>query len=98
MWANHDWWDLYPHKRSMPLYTLLPGAPATSPESFRAATDHVIEQYLGHPSYWRIDDRPYFSFYDLTALEAGSAAARRRARRSTTSVPAHAARGVASCT
>jgi Glycosyltransferase WbsX len=71
MWANHDWWDLYPHKRAMPLYTLLPGAPATSPESFRAATDLVIERYLGHPSYWRIDDRPYFSLYDLGALEAG---------------------------
>ncbi len=71
MWANHDWWDLYPHKRAMPLYTLLPGAPSTAPDSFRAATDHVIAQYLGHPSYWRIADRPYFSFYDLTALETG---------------------------
>jgi hypothetical protein len=71
MWANHDWWDLYPHKRAMPLYTLLPGAPATAPDSFRAATDYVIERYLGHPSYWRLDDRPYFSLYDLGALETG---------------------------
>jgi Glycosyltransferase WbsX len=71
MWANHDWWDLYPHKRAMPLYTLLPGAPATAPDSFRAATDLVIERYFAHPSYWRIEGRPYFSIYDLGALEAG---------------------------
>jgi len=72
MWANHDWWDLYPHKRAMPLYTLLPGAPSTAPESFRRATDTVIERYLGHRSYWRLDGRPYFSIYDLGALEAGA--------------------------
>ena len=72
MWANHDWWDLYPHKRAMPLYTLLPGAPVTAPDSFRRATDHIIERYLGHQQYWRIDGRPYFSIYDLGALEAGA--------------------------
>jgi len=72
MWANHDWWDLYPHKRSMPLYTLVPGAPSTSPDSFVKATDHIIQTYLGHPSYWRVDGRPYFSIYELGTFEAGA--------------------------
>ncbi|MBM3861497.1 MAG: hypothetical protein FJ395_17870, partial [Verrucomicrobia bacterium] len=29
---------------------------------------HVINDYFKHPSYWKIDGRPYFSFYDLTRL------------------------------
>jgi hypothetical protein len=72
MWANHDWWDLYPHKRSMPLYTLIPGAPSTSPGSFVKATDYVIENYLGHPSYWKVDGKPYFSIYELGTFETGA--------------------------
>lgn len=35
---------------------------------FEKIGDHVIKDYFLHPSYWRIDGRPYFSFYDLTKL------------------------------
>ena len=31
----------------------------------------MIHDYFLHPSYWRIDGRPYFSFYDLTRLLDG---------------------------
>jgi hypothetical protein len=74
MWADQDWWDLYPQKRARlstasPYETLIPGA--TKPDSFRAMTDYVIATYFGHPSYWRVSGRPYFSFYDLGILQAG---------------------------
>ena len=36
--------------------------------TFDKICDHVIKDYFQHPSYWRIEGRPYFSFYDLTKL------------------------------
>jgi len=39
-----------------------------TPATFEKICDHVIKDYFQHPSYWRIDGRPYFSFYDLTKL------------------------------
>lgn len=39
-----------------------------SPAGFDRITRHVIEDYFKHPSYWRIDGKPYFSFYDLGKL------------------------------
>lgn len=68
MWANHDWNDLYP-ARSGPQATLLP-AP-NSRYHARCAFRHVIERYLTHPSYWRIDGAAYFSLYDVPAFVAG---------------------------
>jgi hypothetical protein len=35
------------------------------------AVEHVIERYFAHPSYWRIDGKPYFSIYELTTLMRG---------------------------
>lgn len=74
MWADQDWWDLYPQKRapfqtSQPYTTLIPGT--TPLGSFRAMTDYVINTYMGHPSYWRVGGGLYFSFYDLGLLQAG---------------------------
>jgi hypothetical protein len=31
----------------------------------------LIENSLGHPSYWRVDGAPYFSIYDLPGLVRG---------------------------
>jgi hypothetical protein len=74
MWADQDWWDLYPQKRARfqtpePYEVQIPGA--TSLDSFRAMTDYVIDNYLGHPSYWTVDGGLYFSIYDLSTLQAG---------------------------
>jgi hypothetical protein len=73
MWANHDWVDIHPLKRSPKPFenaTLLcPGA--VTPETFETIMDHCIETYFNHPSYWLIDGRPYFSFYELTKLMEG---------------------------
>lgn len=66
MWANHDWIDLHPCKRGTPLNTLYPGA--VSLETFEKIGDRLIEKYFQHPSYWKIDGKPYFSVYDLNLL------------------------------
>jgi hypothetical protein len=79
MWANHDWIDIHPYRRDAERTVLYPGA--VTPKTFRTIGDHVINSYFQHPSYWRIDGKPYFSFYDLTSLldSFGSVAATRAA-------------------
>ncbi len=69
MWANHDWINLFPAKRSVPPHTFARGA--VSRAVFEAATDHMVRHYFGHPSYWRVDGRPYFSIYELQRLIQG---------------------------
>jgi ketosteroid isomerase-like protein len=68
MWANHDWVEIHPYRRGAPQKVLYPGG--VKPETFSKICDHVIGDYFSHPSYWRIDGRPYFSFYDLSKLIA----------------------------
>ncbi len=70
MWANHDWiGNLFPYKKGEPQDVLYPGA--VTPENFDRICDHVIRDYFSHPSYWKIDGKPYFSYYDLTRLLEG---------------------------
>lgn len=66
MWANHDWFDIMPCKRDSPRKLLYPGK--VTPETFTRLGKHVIKDYFLQPSYWRIDGKPYFSFYDLSSL------------------------------
>jgi Glycosyltransferase WbsX len=66
MWANHDWMEIQPYKRGTPQKLVFPGK--VPPASFERICDHLIKDYFQHPSYWRIEGRPYFSFYDLTKL------------------------------
>jgi hypothetical protein len=78
MWANHDWIkNLFPYRKGDPQTVLYPGR--VSPENFAKICDHVVKDYFGHPSYWKIEGKPYFSFYDLTRLleNFGSVAATR---------------------
>lgn len=68
MWANHDWVELFPaRKYESPL--IHPGAVTRT--TFETIVDHVISTYFTHPSYWRIEGRPYFSVYELYRLIAG---------------------------
>jgi hypothetical protein len=66
MWANHDWADIHPHRRGTAYETKYPGT--VTPAAFEKIGDHLIKDYFTHPSYWKIDGKPYFSFYDLTKL------------------------------
>lgn len=69
MWANHDWLDIMPAKRTGKPTLQYPGA--VSRETFDRVTDHVISRYFSHPSHWNIDGCPYFSIYELTPLIRG---------------------------
>jgi len=66
MWANHDWRDIHPYKRGRKAKTLYKGV--FEKKTFDQVCDHVIGRYFKHPSYWKIDGKPYFSIYDLTKL------------------------------
>lgn len=66
MWANHDWLELHPYKRGAPQRLLYPGK--VSPEKFDEICDHVVKDYFLQPTYWKVDGRPYFSFYELSKL------------------------------
>ena len=79
MWANHNWVDIQPYKLGTPKRVLYPGA--VTPASFERIGDLLIKKYFAHPSYWRIEGRPYFSFYDLSRLleSFGSVEATRKA-------------------
>ena len=79
MWADHDWQEIQPRKLNVPLKLLYPGR--VSPRTFDKIADYVIAKYFKRPNYWRIDGRPYFSFYELSLLleSFGSAPATRAA-------------------
>lgn len=70
MWANHDWHDIHPAKRSMIRdhvhHTLYPGA--VKRETFDKICDLVIERYFKHPSHFKVNGAPYFSVYDIGAF------------------------------
>lgn len=66
MWANHDWVDLQPYKKGTPQKVVFPGK--VRPASFVKIGEHLIRDYFHHPSYWKIDGKPYFSYYDLSRL------------------------------
>ncbi len=68
MWANHDWFDIHPKKRSNKPELEYPGT--ITPETWDRMTDFLVETYFSHPSYWKIFGQPYFSIYDLTKLIA----------------------------
>jgi len=67
MWANHDWQgNWFPFTKGDAWETLYPGR--VSPECFETICDHIIQDYFSHPSYWKIDGKPYFSFFRLSEL------------------------------
>lgn len=89
MWANHDWQDWFPVKRTAGAA----GSPllcrgALSPAAFERFTDKIVADYFSQPNYLRIDGAPYFSLWDfqiavdgLGGLDATAAAfARFRAK------------------
>lgn len=66
MWANHDWLDIHPYRRGTPQKLMYPGR--VTPETFEKVGDHLVKDYFRLPNYWKVDGKPYFSFYELTKL------------------------------
>jgi hypothetical protein len=66
MWANHTWQDNHPASGTQPLSSLLPVR--HSPEDAERVIDAWCERYFRQPNYWRIDGRPWCSFFQLGPL------------------------------
>ncbi len=67
MWANHSWIDIHPAT----LENLKKGpellySGKITVETWEKITDYIIKNYFLHPSYWKIDGKPYFSIYDVS--------------------------------
>lgn len=73
MWANHDWLDIHPLKRSLALNNdaRLLYSGAIGEAAFERLINQCLNKYFRHPSYWLINGCPYFSIYELTKLMAG---------------------------
>lgn len=69
MWANHDWIDIHPYTRGTQAKLLYPGT--VTPEKFDEITTMLVKRYFSKKNYWRVDGKPYFSFYDLGNLIRG---------------------------
>lgn len=67
MYANHqNWNNNFPcraNEPSLPELTCI-----VDEETFIKATDYCIEKYFSHPSYWRVDGKIFFSFYEISTL------------------------------
>ena len=72
MWANHTYIDCHPFNPK----TNFGHAPIwrnseVSRAAFDRHTDDAIKSYFSQPNYWKIDGKPYFSFYELDRLIGG---------------------------
>lgn len=65
MWANHNWVDIFPLKRSQYQNPQLLYPGAVTEQTFDVMTDYIIEHYFSQPNYWKMDGCPYFSIYEL---------------------------------
>ncbi|MCP4309703.1 MAG: hypothetical protein GY790_00440 [Bacteroidetes bacterium] len=73
MWANHDWVEIFPADSANLLDAdgpdlLYPGK--VSLATWDKMTDYLVRTYFTHPSYWLIDQAPYFSIYDISKFIA----------------------------
>jgi len=69
MWANHDWEDIHPYTRGAKHNLLYPSK--VSAKRFEEIGDLLINQYFTKSNYWKIDDKAYFSIYDIQKFMDG---------------------------
>lgn len=70
MWANHDAGSLWNIEKShLPNKVVWPGK--VDRPTFDTIVDRVIERYMKHPTYYKIDGKPVFSIYELGTLIKG---------------------------
>ena len=66
MWANHPWMNNFPTdfgKTSTRMNCLMP-IRHTLDDMARVA-DYCVEHYFNEPNYWKIEGKPYFSFFSF---------------------------------
>lgn len=69
MWANHNWVELFPAVAGKEAELHYPGA--INPATWDRMTDYIVEKYFSQPNYWKLEGKPYFSFYELCRLMEG---------------------------
>lgn len=69
MWANHDWVDIHPYTRGATQKLLYPGK--VSSKRYDEICDLLIKEYFTKPNYWKIDEKAYFSIYDIQKFMEG---------------------------
>lgn len=67
MYANHkNWGNNHPARANELVHPDM--TCIVDEKTFIEATDYCIEKYFAHPSYWKVDGKLYFSFYELSTL------------------------------
>jgi hypothetical protein len=66
MWANHTWQNNHPASLTEPLANLLPIRHCV--EDLERVVDVWCERYFSQSNYWRIDGKPWCSFFLLSSL------------------------------
>ena len=69
MWANHDWYDVFPARIGRPRPLMARGT--VDARQFREMTDVIIDRYLTHPHYWRVNGKAWFTIFELHTLKKG---------------------------
>jgi hypothetical protein len=69
MWANHTWIDVFPARVGRVGDTWWQGE--VDAGQFDRMIDVVIERYLRHPAYWRVQGRAWFTVFSLETFVAG---------------------------
>lgn len=70
MWANHAATTLWDKRRSH-IFDTIWTAGGMDRASFDTITDRIIDKYMKHPSYFKIDGKPVFAIYELGSLIKG---------------------------
>lgn len=69
MWANHDATTLWDLEQSHEHRTIWPGV--TGRATFDCGMRRVIERFFTHPSYYRINEKPVLSIFEVHTLIKG---------------------------
>ncbi|MDD5705906.1 MAG: glycoside hydrolase family 99-like domain-containing protein [Kiritimatiellae bacterium] len=74
MWANHSWGP-WPAVTGRPGFANVQNQGQEmfldnrhSPEDLERVVDYCAETYFREPNYWKIDGKPVYSFFDVSAL------------------------------
>lgn len=69
MWANHDWLNIQPATFDDNRFALTQGE--VSAGLWDTISTYIVEKYFTQPNYWKIDDKPYFSIYEIVTFING---------------------------
>ena len=63
MWANHNWRNFHPGGRDVDYMVLFQSL--VTEKGAAAVWDHILERYMSHPQYWRVEGKLYFAIYSV---------------------------------